>query len=136
MAVLTNGSLLWMNEVQDALMAADVVLPSLDAGDEHLFRYVNRPNEAISFERMVDGVAAFTKRFPGEVWLEVLLLAGVTGMASEAEKIAALSKRIGPARVQTEHRLPPARRGVRVSGSRGPDGAAQEALSGDGGSDQ
>ena len=99
-AVLTNGSLLWMSEVQDALMAADLVLPSLDAGDEHLFRYVNRPHGDISFERMVDGLAAFTKRFPGEVWLEVLLLAGVTGIPSEVKKIAALAERIGPARVQ------------------------------------
>jgi hypothetical protein len=87
-AVLTNGSLLWMSDVQDALMAADLVLPSLDAGNEHLFRYVNRPHGDISFEQMADGLAAFTKRFSGEVWLEVLLLAGVTGMPSEAKKIA------------------------------------------------
>jgi wyosine [tRNA(Phe)-imidazoG37] synthetase (radical SAM superfamily) len=99
-AVLTNGSLLWMSEVQDALMEADLVLPSLDAGDEHLFRYVNRPHGDISFERMVDGIAGFTKRFPGEVWLEVLLLAGVTGVPSEVKKIAALAERIGPARIQ------------------------------------
>ena len=99
-AVLTNGSLLWMSEVQDALMAADLVLPSLDAGDEHLFRYVNRPHGDISFEQMVDGIGGFTKRFPGEVWLEVLLLAGVTGIPSEVKKIAALAERIGPAWVQ------------------------------------
>ena len=99
-AVLTNGSLLWRREVQDALMEADLVLPSLDAGDERLFRYVNRPHGDISFEQMVDGLAAFTKRFSGEVWLEVLLLAGVTGIPSEVKKIAALAERIGPARVQ------------------------------------
>jgi len=99
-AVLTNGSLLWMSEVQDALMPADLVLPSLDAGDEPLFRYVNRPHGDISFEQMTDGLAAFTKRFAGEVWLEVLLLAGVTGMPSEAKKIAALARRIGASRVQ------------------------------------
>ncbi|MGD0728012.1 MAG: radical SAM protein [Spirochaetia bacterium] len=99
-AVLTNGSLLWMPEVQEALMAADLVLPSLDAGDEQLFRYVNRPYKDISFECMVEGTAEFTKRFPGEVWLEVFLLKGVTGMPSEVEKIAALVKHIGPARVQ------------------------------------
>ena len=99
-AVLTNGSLLWMGEVQDALMAADLVLPSLDAGDAWLFRYVNRPHPGISFERMVEGIATFTTRFPGEVWLEVLLLAGVTGLPFEVEKIADLTKRISPARVQ------------------------------------
>lgn len=99
-AVLTNGSLLWMGEVQDALMAADLVLPSLDAGDESLFRYVNRPHEDISFEKMIDGLASFTRRFPGDVWLEVLLLAGVTGMPAEAKKIAAIAESIGVARIQ------------------------------------
>jgi wyosine [tRNA(Phe)-imidazoG37] synthetase (radical SAM superfamily) len=99
-AVLTNGSLLWMQEVQDALMGADVVLPSLDAGDEGLFERVNRPHPDIPFERMVDGLTTFTRRFPGEVWLEALLLRGITGTAAEAAKIAALVELIGPARVQ------------------------------------
>ncbi len=83
-AVLTNGSLLWMTEIQHVLMDADLVLPSLDVGDEALFRCLNRPHKDISFERMVDGIAVFTKRFPGEVWLEVLLLGGVTGIPAEA----------------------------------------------------
>jgi wyosine [tRNA(Phe)-imidazoG37] synthetase (radical SAM superfamily) len=99
-AVLTNGSLLWMSEVQDALMHADLVIPSLDAGDKHLFQYVNRPHHGLSFDQIVEGLVAFTSRFTGEVWLEVLLLAGVTGRGSEAEKIAALAKRVGAARVQ------------------------------------
>jgi MinD superfamily P-loop ATPase/wyosine [tRNA(Phe)-imidazoG37] synthetase (radical SAM superfamily) len=99
-AVLTNGSLLWMREVQDALDAADLVLPSLDAGTAALFRHVNRPHRGLWFAQMVDGIAGFTKRFQGEVWLEVLLLAGVTGIPAEAQKIAAMVKRIGPARTQ------------------------------------
>jgi wyosine [tRNA(Phe)-imidazoG37] synthetase (radical SAM superfamily) len=99
-AVLTNGSLLWMPEVQDALMSADIILPSLDAGDAGAFAYVNRPHPDIGFEQMVEGIASFTSRYPGEVWLEVLLLAGVTGIPTEAARIAALAERIGPARVQ------------------------------------
>ncbi|OPY89910.1 MAG: molybdenum cofactor biosynthesis protein A [Syntrophus sp. PtaU1.Bin208] len=99
-AVLTNGSLLWRKDVQDALMAADLVIPSLDAGDDQLFQYVNRPHGDLSFERVVDGLVDFTRRFPGQVWLEVLLLKGVTGLPSHVEKIAALAKRIAPARIQ------------------------------------
>jgi wyosine [tRNA(Phe)-imidazoG37] synthetase (radical SAM superfamily) len=99
-AILTNGSLLWMEEVQEALLAADLVLPSLDAGDDGLFQKINRPHPALSFEQMVDGLAAFTRRFTGKVWLEVLLLAGMTGTAREVEKIAAHVNRIHPERVQ------------------------------------
>lgn len=99
-AVLTNGSLLWRRDVQDELLEADLVLPSLDAGDERLFRYVNRPHPDLGFKQVIDGVADFTRRYTGEVWLEVLLLAGVTGLPAEVEKIAAVAGRIKPARVQ------------------------------------
>jgi len=99
-AVLTNGSLLWMQEVQEALLAADLVLPSLDAGDETVFQQVNRPDHTILFDRMVSGLIEFSKRFQGEVWLEVFLLAGLTDTEYEVSKIAALAKRIHPTRVQ------------------------------------
>ena len=99
-AVLTNGSLLWRDEVRAALMAADLILPSLDAGDEDMFQYVNRPHRDISFERMITGLIDFVHVYPGPVWLEVFLLAGVTAIPSEIEKIDALLCKIRPERVQ------------------------------------
>lgn len=99
-AVLTNGSLLWMKDVQDDLMAADLVLPSLDAGDEARFHYVNRPHKDISFDQMVDGLITFTARFRGNVWLEVFLLEGITGTPEEIAAMAAIIRQINPARVQ------------------------------------
>jgi wyosine [tRNA(Phe)-imidazoG37] synthetase (radical SAM superfamily) len=98
--VITNGSLLWMREVREDLMAADIVMPSLDAGDSHTFHYVNRAHGGIDFGTMVDGIATFTREFDGEVWLEVFLLAGVTSIEAEIRKIAALVERIGPSRTQ------------------------------------
>lgn len=88
LAVFTNGSLLWKPEVREALAGADLVLPSLDAGDGELFRYVNRPHEEVTFDRMVEGLEAFTRGYGGQVWVEVLLLGGVTGIRGEVEKIA------------------------------------------------
>jgi wyosine [tRNA(Phe)-imidazoG37] synthetase (radical SAM superfamily) len=99
-AVLTNGSLLWKREVREALLEADLVLPSLDAGDAELFALVNRPHPGIDFAAMVEGLVTFRERFAGPVWLEVMLVAGVTGIRAEVEKIAALAARIRPARVQ------------------------------------
>jgi wyosine [tRNA(Phe)-imidazoG37] synthetase (radical SAM superfamily) len=81
-------------------MEADLVMPSLDAGDEPMFQRVNRPHPEILFEAMVDGLAAFTARFRKLVWLEVLLVDGLTGNEKEVEKIAALAWRIQPGRVQ------------------------------------
>jgi len=99
-AVLTNGSLLWRSDVRDDLAAADLVIPSLDAGDEALFQYVNRPHPEISFERMVEGEIEFARQFRGEIRLELFMLDGVTGIPSEAEKMAGWARRIRPARVE------------------------------------
>lgn len=106
-AVLTNGSLLFMPEVRAALMQADLVIPSLDAGDDALFHYVNRPHAAITFDNMVNGLIDFARDFPGEIWLEVLLLGGVTGISSEVEKIASIIRIIQPTRVQLNSVLRP-----------------------------
>ena len=46
-AVITNGSLLYLPEVRQELLAADAVLPTLDAGNAKLYRKINRPHPAI-----------------------------------------------------------------------------------------
>lgn len=99
-AVLTNGSMLWSPEVQDALMDANIVLPSLDAGDEKMFCRVNRPHPSISFEKMLNGMITFSKRFSGSIWLEVFLLGGLSDAVSEVSKIAAAVLQVNPDRVQ------------------------------------
>jgi wyosine [tRNA(Phe)-imidazoG37] synthetase (radical SAM superfamily) len=99
-AVLTNGSLLGLPEVQRELALADIVIPSLDAPDEGLFRLVNRPHRALRFSEVVEGMAAFRDGFRGQFWLEVLLLAGVTGMPEEVERLATIAGRLAPERIQ------------------------------------
>jgi wyosine [tRNA(Phe)-imidazoG37] synthetase (radical SAM superfamily) len=99
-AVITNGALLWQEEVRDALMGADLVLPSLDAADAGMFRYVNRPHEDITFAKMIGGIDDFIRTFPGSVWLEVFLLAGVSAIPAEVEKFAVLVGRLHPERIQ------------------------------------
>ena len=98
-AVLTNGSLLSVPEVRAGLLEADLVVPSLDAGNERLFRLVNRPHEDIAFDRMVEGLIAFRQEYSGRYWLEVLLLGTITGIPAEVERIADIAGRIGPDRV-------------------------------------
>ena len=58
-AVLTNGSLLWQEEVRRPLMDAHLVVPSLDAGDRLTFSVVNRPHSGVTCEEMLDGLVAF-----------------------------------------------------------------------------
>ncbi|MBL7107638.1 MAG: radical SAM protein [Phycisphaerae bacterium] len=99
-AVLTNGSLLWLPEVRNSLMSADLVLPSLDAGSDQLFRYVNRPHQDISFNRMLEGLVEFRDEYIGKFWLEVFLLSGVTTVEAQINMLAHCIKLICPDKVQ------------------------------------
>ncbi len=99
-AVLTNGSLLWQQEVQDDLLEADLVIPSLDAPDRGLFRHVNRPHPDLTFDQVVEGLVKFRERYSGKIWLEVFLLSGITGMESEVKRIADLARTVRPDLVQ------------------------------------
>ncbi|MDD5698158.1 MAG: radical SAM protein [Victivallaceae bacterium] len=99
-AVLTNGSLLWQEELRAQLMGAQLIIPSLDAGDAAGFEAVNRPHPDISFERMAEGLKLLRTEFKGEYWLEVFVAGGYTGIAAQVRKIARQAAEIKPDRVQ------------------------------------
>ncbi len=99
-AVLTNGSLFWIDEVRDAVSGADLVIPSLDAGSQKTFLSVNRPHSGIIFKKMVEGLCTFREGFRGPVWLEVFITGGITDSDDEIARIKALADRIAPERIQ------------------------------------
>ncbi|MHC4124943.1 MAG: radical SAM protein [Planctomycetota bacterium] len=92
-AVLTNGALFYQADVRSDCAKADVVLPSLDAGDEAVFEQINRPDENISFEKLVSGLIEFRKEFGGQIWLEVFLLEGVNTTTEQIKKIKNIIKK-------------------------------------------
>jgi wyosine [tRNA(Phe)-imidazoG37] synthetase (radical SAM superfamily) len=99
-AVITNGSLLCLPDVRDALISVDVVLPSLDAGSSQIFQYVNRPHQDITFSKMLQGLVDFRKVYNGRYWLEVFLLAGVTTPEAEINRLKTCIAAIQPDLVQ------------------------------------
>ena len=99
-AVLTNGSLLWREEIRTRLLHADLVVPSLDAGNESTWRAVNRPHPSLDFATMLQGLIDFREAFAGAYWLEVLLLAGYTDSPDAVRAIAECAERIHPDRIQ------------------------------------
>jgi wyosine [tRNA(Phe)-imidazoG37] synthetase (radical SAM superfamily) len=100
LAVITNGALLSRPEVRDELSGADVVLPSLDAGDTATFDAMNRPAGGVEFERMLDGLREFSLSFRGEIWLEVFLLSGVNDSDQQIASLKAVVDTISHDRLQ------------------------------------
>jgi wyosine [tRNA(Phe)-imidazoG37] synthetase (radical SAM superfamily) len=95
-AVITNGSLLYLLEVRQELIAADAVLPSLDAGTADLYRKINRPHTELTFERLVEGLVAFREEYRGKLWVEVMLVRGLNDALQALRDIASVMERIRP----------------------------------------
>jgi wyosine [tRNA(Phe)-imidazoG37] synthetase (radical SAM superfamily) len=99
-AILTNGTLLYRQDVRADCAKADVVLPSLDAGDKQTFEEVNRPHKDISIKNLISGLCAFRNEFAGQIWLEVFLIKGLNTDAGQIAKIKNIIERIGADKVQ------------------------------------
>lgn len=76
-AVITNGALLYNNELRDELNEADIVLPTLDAYDQTSFIKINRPHKAINYEMVSRGLELFSKEYEGQLWIEIMLMKGI-----------------------------------------------------------
>jgi wyosine [tRNA(Phe)-imidazoG37] synthetase (radical SAM superfamily) len=82
------------------LLHADLVIPSLDAGNDALFRLVNRPHDCLGFERMLSGLIDFRRRFPGRYWLEVFLVHAYSTSETGLSALRRCVDLIRPERVQ------------------------------------
>ncbi|MFA6652211.1 MAG: radical SAM protein, partial [Bacteroidales bacterium] len=99
-AVLTNGTLLYEKEVRDAIMEADLVLPSLDSATEEGFVKINHPVKTISLRQYVEGLVTFRKEFAGQIWLEIFILPGYNDSITELDALKKELLRIKPDRIQ------------------------------------
>ena len=86
-AVITNGALLYLDDVRKDLLLADVILPSLDAVSEDVFRYINRPHSLIDIETIIRGLKLLRNEYQGKIWLEVMLIKDVNDTREELEKL-------------------------------------------------
>ena len=95
-AVITNGSLLFMPEVREALLTADAVMPSLDAGNPTLYHKINRPHPKFTFDRLTQGFIQFRKEFKNNLWVEVMLVQGLNDTEAALTEIASWMEKIRP----------------------------------------
>ncbi len=99
-AVITNGSLLWDPQVREDLLAADRVVPSLDAATPGAFESVNRPVEGLSVSKVVEGLKVFREAYHGELWVEVLLCEGVNDAEADLAVLKETLDAVGPDKIQ------------------------------------
>jgi wyosine [tRNA(Phe)-imidazoG37] synthetase (radical SAM superfamily) len=95
-AVLSNGSLLWREDVREALRHADWVSLKVDAADERTWRRVNRPPAALSLETVQEGLLRFAEDFEGALVTETMLVRRRNDTGEAIDAIARFLARLRP----------------------------------------
>jgi wyosine [tRNA(Phe)-imidazoG37] synthetase (radical SAM superfamily) len=96
--LLCNGGLLFDPRIAQAALKADILAPSLDAGDAHTFAKINRPHASVGFAEMLRGLKDVCEKHPGKVRLEVML---VRDLNDSDESIQRIAGQLGPIRTES-----------------------------------
>jgi wyosine [tRNA(Phe)-imidazoG37] synthetase (radical SAM superfamily) len=100
LALLTNSTLLYDKDVRNEILGIDLLLPSLDAVSEKIFKKLNRPNSKLDNNKIIEGLIEFRRSFKGIIWLEVFIVPGLNDNETELELLNKTIIDISPDQVQ------------------------------------
>jgi wyosine [tRNA(Phe)-imidazoG37] synthetase (radical SAM superfamily) len=95
-AVISNGSLSFREEVRAALSRADWVSLKVDAVDEATWRKINRPYASLSISTVLEGMLRFASEFRGQLATETMLVQDVNDSEESIDLVAAFVERLRP----------------------------------------
>ncbi|MCR4287450.1 MAG: radical SAM protein [Deltaproteobacteria bacterium] len=97
-AVITNSSLIWREDVREELKKADWVSLKIDSTKEDIWRGINRPDKSLRLRAILDGIVAFSQAFKGELTTEMMLVKGINDDEQSMREVSDFIARINPAR--------------------------------------
>ncbi|MBT5420012.1 MAG: radical SAM protein [Candidatus Cloacimonetes bacterium] len=100
LALLTNSTLLYDKDVRNEILGIDLLLPSLDAVSEKVFKKLNRPNSKLDNNKIIEDLIEFRKSFKGKIWLELFIVPSLNDTQSELELLKKTITDISPDQVQ------------------------------------
>ena len=95
LAILTNSSLIWREDVREDLLKLNLVSLKLDAVSENLWRRIDRPHKTLRLDKILEGMLEFRKDFDGKLVTETMLIDGIT-YGEEFKKIAEFLRELKP----------------------------------------
>jgi len=97
-AVITNASLMWREDVREDLMKANWVSLKVDSTREEVWRRINRPHRGLELGSIVEGMLEFARAYPGELVTETMLVEGVNDSADLIEEGANVLAHLRPSK--------------------------------------
>jgi wyosine [tRNA(Phe)-imidazoG37] synthetase (radical SAM superfamily) len=114
-AVISNASLLWRDDVQLVLNKADWVSLKVDTVDENIWRRINQPHPELTLEKILQGTREFARNRQCELATETMLVAGVNDQPDSLTAVSEFLAGISPDKAYLAAPIrPPAQAHVRV----------------------
>ncbi len=95
-AVITNSSLLWDEEVQKDLFKADWVSVKVDTVDEKIWHKIDRPTGKLELEEIISGIKTFASSFKGMLVTETMLVKDINDNIESLRKTAQVISELNP----------------------------------------
>jgi wyosine [tRNA(Phe)-imidazoG37] synthetase (radical SAM superfamily) len=95
-AVITNASLVWREDVREALMKADWVSLKVDSTREEVWRRIDRPHGTLRLTSILDGMLEFAQAYKGELVTETMLVNGINDGDDHIAEVADFLARLRP----------------------------------------
>jgi len=99
-AIITNSSLFYKEDVRKDCCMADVILPSLDSARAESFIKLDRPFEKDKLNLIIYGLIEFRKIYDKEIWLEVFFANGINDTEEDIDALHEAIVKIKPDLVQ------------------------------------
>ncbi|MGD9120900.1 MAG: radical SAM protein [Desulfobacterales bacterium] len=97
-AVITNGSLIWREDVRSELAKADWVSLKIDTLIEKKWQRINRPQRSLKQKAILRDMAAFAKDYSGTLVTETMLVRDLNDGAKNLRKVAVFLNHLQPRR--------------------------------------
>jgi wyosine [tRNA(Phe)-imidazoG37] synthetase (radical SAM superfamily) len=98
-AVITNASLVWRQDVQEDLCKADWVSLKVDAVEKTAWCRINRPHRTLKLKSILEGILDFSKSYKGVLATETMLVRDVSDGKKSLEMTADFLAQVRPAKV-------------------------------------
>jgi len=95
-AVISNASLMWREDVRSDLLSADWVSLKVDAVTEAMWKRINRPHASLDLKAVLEGMEEFSKIFKGELTTETMVISGFNDGIEEVENISEFLALLNP----------------------------------------
>ena len=93
-AVITNSSLLFYEDVRNDIERADYISVKVDAVDEKTWRMYNRPNGRLELGKILEGIEKLSKSFRGKLTSETMISWNLNDSESSFENVGKFLSRL------------------------------------------